>query len=95
MHNYTIYTAHIVYREQLIERVNLNDHIKYICKQSMTGSKENIHKLPRNNLNSFHSEEIVVKDTVLNINNVLCIKTRISILQFKKLYIYTKFIHWE
>lgn len=55
----------------------------------MTGSKENIHRLPRNNVNSFHSEEIAFKDTVLNINNVLCIKTRINILQFKKLYIYT------
>lgn len=95
MHNYTIYTAHIVYREQLAERVNLNDHIKYFCKQSMTGSKETIHRLPRNNLNSFHSEEIAFKDTVLNINNVLCIKTRVNILQFKKLYIYTKFLHWE
>lgn len=45
MHNYTIYTAHVVYRGQLTERVNLNDHTKYFCKQSMTGSKENIHKL--------------------------------------------------
>lgn len=45
MHNYTIYTAHIVYGGQLTERVNLNDHTKYFCKQSMTGSKENIHKL--------------------------------------------------
>lgn len=60
----------------------------------MTGSKENMNRLPRNNVSSIHSEEIAFKDTVMNIN-VLCIKTRISILQFKKLYIYTKFIHWE
>ena len=40
----------------------------------MAGSKETIHRLPRNNLNSFHSEEIAFKDTVLNINNILCIK---------------------
>lgn len=61
----------------------------------MTGSKENINRLSRNNVNSFHSKEIAFKDMVMNINNVLCIKTRISILQFKKLYIYTEFIHWE
>lgn len=60
----------------------------------MTGSKENINRLSRNDVNSFHSKEIAFKDTVLNINNVLCIKTT-NILQFKKLYIYTKFIHWE
>lgn len=94
-HNYTIYIAHIVYRGQLTERVNLGDHIKHFCKQSMTGSKETIHKLPRDNPNSFHPEEIAFKDTVLNINKVLCIKTRVSILQFKKLYIYTNFLHWE
>lgn len=74
MHKYTVYTAHILYRDQLTERVNLIDHIKYFCKQSMAGSKETIHRLPRNNLNSFHSEEIAFKDTVLNINNILCIK---------------------
>lgn len=74
MHNYTICTAHIVYRKQLTKRVNLYDHIKYFCKQSMAGSKENLHWLPRNNLNSFHSEEIAFKDTVLNINNVSVLK---------------------
>lgn len=61
----------------------MKDHKKYVCKQSMTGSKENINRLPRNNVNSFHSKEIAFKDTVLNINNVLCIKTRISILQLR------------
>lgn len=91
MHNYIIYTAHIFYREQLTERVNLIDHIKCFCKQSMAGSKETIHRLPRNNLNPFHSEEIAFKDTALNINNILCIKMSQYFTVWETLHIYRIF----
>lgn len=94
MHNYTIYTAHIVYRVKNNQlRAHWNNHIKYFCKQSMTGSEENTYFLEI--IRIPHSEEIAFKDTALDVNNVLCIKTGITILQFKKLYIYTNFTHQE
>lgn len=74
-------------------RVHLNDHVIGSCKPNMPGNGGNIHGRSRNNLHSFHPEEITFRDTILNVNNVLCIKR--NNLQFKKLYICTRFLHRE